>query len=145
MKRFLFIVFLLLLSFGFVGASEKSNFTFMKQAEALHKEVYPQIREYLKTVDLDPYEQEKGVKVVNDVEEIVTSSNKLFIANKPLIELFANYEEGHIYFRLSVVIGVFDNETMPGIPPVIVFGKYFFVKSYKIIEPPPSTGEKHSA
>jgi hypothetical protein len=141
MKRFLIFVFLFL----FIGGSsgkEIKNFSFESQAQTLSREVYPKIKTYLKTVDLYPYNQEKGNILISNVLEIILTNNNLFISSLPVIELYGIEDEKNVYFRLSVIIAVFDNEKIPGMNPSLVFGKVFFIKSYKKITKP--SGKKFS-
>ena len=143
MKKLFLVALLLFLSVGFVGAQEETkNFTFQTQAAALYKEVFPKIQEYVKTVEFVPYTNEKGNKVVMDVEKIITSNENLFIATEPVVELMAYPGGGKVHFQLKLIIVVYDTENTPYAKTKIVFGKYIFIKSYN--PPAPIGGKKFS-
>lgn len=132
MKRFLLTVFILLFIIsGVASTAEQKKFTLENQFKALSTQVFPEIRKYLKTVDLLPYTDDKGSEVVFHVEDIITSNENLFIADNPIVSLFVLAHKSEIQFNLSIVIAVFDSEKIPNMKPKAVFGKYFFIKTYK--------------
>lgn len=142
MKRMFLIVLLLCLFVGVVGAQEETkNYTFQTQANALDKEVFPKIREYVKTVKLYPYTDEIGQEVVMEVEKIIVTNENLFIATTPTVDLIAYPGGGKIHFQLKLLIAVYDAEKFPYAKTRIVFGKYIFIKTYT---PKPKDGKKYS-
>lgn len=137
MKRLIIILLVLLFTTigGTVSSAGQKKYSVENQFKVLINEVYPEIRKYLKTVELFPYTDEKGAEVVFHVEDIITSNENLFVAKKPIVSLFAVANDKTVQFNLSIVVPVFDDEKIPNIKPIVVFGKYFFIRIYKSTNP----------
>jgi hypothetical protein len=132
MKRLLFTIFIFLfIVSGVVSATDQKKFSLENQFKALSQEVFPEIRKYLKTVEVLPYNDKKGSEIVFHVEDIIVANENLFIAKKPVVSLFVLGDKNEIQFNISVVVAVFDDEKIANMNPIAVFGKYFYVKTYK--------------
>ena len=139
-KKFL-IILLLMFSLSIVSAlsiqSDYSKYTFPVITEELEI-TFKEIREFTKSYNLLPFTKEKGIRLTNDVADIIIKGNlnkKYILKKKPLVNLLASQSlinpMKRLYY-LQIVLILYENDQLVNGKPII--GDLIIIKHVFIVD-----------